>query len=173
MVRRLHCLSLSFVLTESPEEHSMLDETATARIERMASVARKGERMPRVAVAEDDPDMRTMVGDALRQDGYRVIELANGADLLVRIAHQYRYHEPDDALDLIVSDVRMPVINGLEILRGLRNAHCQTPVVLMTAFGDSATRDEAQKLDAVILDKPLELAVLRAEVRRLLAARAA
>ena len=151
----------------------MLDETATARIERMASVARKGERMPRVAVAEDDPDMRTMVGDALRQDGYRVIELANGADLLVRIAHQYRYHEPDDALDLIVSDVRMPVINGLEILRGLRNAHCQTPVVLMTAFGDSATRDEAQKLDAVILDKPLELAVLRAEVRRLLAARAA
>jgi hypothetical protein len=40
----------------------------------------------------------------------------------------------------------------------------------MTAFGDSATRDEAEKLDAVILDKPLEIAVLRAEVRRLLAA---
>ena len=123
----------------------------------------------RVVVAEDDADMRTMVADALRRDGHQVIELANGGELLVRIAHQYRRLEPAARVDLYVSDVRMPVVSGLEILRGLRDAHCTTPVILMTAFGDAQTRAEAESLGAVLMDKPLRLEDLRKEVLRLLA----
>jgi CheY-like chemotaxis protein len=126
---------------------------------------------PRVAVAEDDADMRALVADALRRDGCRVIELSDGAQLLVRIARQYRHSEPAEPLDLIVSDVRMPVITGLEILRGLRDAHCTTPVILMTAFGDPSTRHEAEALGAVLMDKPLHLADLREAARRALAHR--
>jgi two-component system response regulator (stage 0 sporulation protein F) len=122
----------------------------------------------RIAVAEDDGDMRSLVADALRLDGHRVVELSSGAELLIRVARQYRQLDPADPLDLIVSDVRMPVVTGLEILRGLRDAHCVTPVVLMTAFGDPATRREAESLGAVLLDKPLRLAELRQEVRKLL-----
>jgi two-component system cell cycle response regulator CpdR len=124
----------------------------------------------RIALAEDDADMRAMVADALRRDGHHVIELATGADLLVCIARLYRQRDPDAPLDLLVSDIRMPVVTGMEILRGIRDAHLVIPVILMTAFGDAATRREAESLDAVLLEKPLSLSDLRGEVRRLLAA---
>jgi CheY-like chemotaxis protein len=122
-----------------------------------------------IAVAEDDDDMRDIVVGALQRDGHRVIELSNGVQLLLQLAHQYRRYEPHPRIDLIVSDVRMPAMTGLEILRGLRSGRCPTPVILMTAFGDAETRAEAESLGAVMLDKPLSLADLRREVYRLLA----
>jgi DNA-binding response OmpR family regulator len=146
----------------------MLDETATARIERMAHMVGRQDLAPRIVVAEDDPDMRALVADTLRRDGYDVTELPNGGELLVRIGRQYRREEPAAPIDLLVSDIRMPVITGLAILRGLREAHSTMPVVLMSAFADAAIRSEAESLDAVLLDKPLSPSVLRAEVRRLL-----
>jgi CheY-like chemotaxis protein len=121
-----------------------------------------------IAVAEDDADMRDIVAGALRRDGYGVIELPTGVALLFQLAHQYRRYEPHPRIDLIVSDLRMPTMTGLEILRGLRQGRCPTPFILMTAFGDPETRREAQSLGAVMLDKPLSLADLRREVRRLL-----
>ena len=126
-------------------------------------------RPARIAVAEDDREMRSLVAEALRRDGHDVTELVDGATLLVRIARQYRIKEPAEKLDLVVSDIRMPVISGIAILKGLRDAHCATPVILMTAFGDEATRREAEKLGAVLFDKPFKLAVLRQAVRDLLA----
>jgi CheY-like chemotaxis protein len=130
-------------------------------------------RSLRVVVAEDNPDMRTLVADGLRADGYDVTELASGAALLIFIARTYRSKEHDgvEAPDLIVSDVRMPVMSGLQIVRGIRDANWTTPVILMTAFGDAQTRREAEALDAVLLDKPLRMADLRAEVHRLLETR--
>ncbi len=125
-------------------------------------------RAARIVVAEDDAEIRTLVADALRSDGHLVQEVADGGALLVRIAHQFRCYEPEDPADLFVSDVRMPVITGLAILRGLRNAHNATPFLLITAFGDPTTRREAQSLGAVLVEKPLYLDDLRDEVRRLL-----
>ncbi|HEY2512655.1 MAG TPA: response regulator [Polyangiaceae bacterium] len=123
-----------------------------------------------VAVAEDDDDMRQLVADALRRDGLRVLEFSNGVQLLMRLAHQSRRYEPHPRIDLIVSDVRMPTMTGLEILRGLRSGGCRTPVIVMTAFGDPETRREVESLNAVLLDKPLSLADLGREVRRMLEA---
>jgi DNA-binding NtrC family response regulator len=123
----------------------------------------------RIAVAEDDREMRSLVAEGLRKDGHEVTELVDGATLLVRIARQYRIKEPAERLDLVVSDIRMPVITGLAILKGLRDAHCTTPVILMTAFGDAATQREAEALDAVLFNKPFKLDVLRRTVRDLLA----
>ena len=146
----------------------MVHDDRGARSESTVRLAGPRPNPARVVVAEDDADMRTLVAEALRLDGHRVIELSDGAELLIRIARQYRQLEPAEPLDLIVSDIRMPVVTGLEILRGLRDAHCRTPVLLMTAFGDAVTRREAESLGAVMLDKPLRLADLREEVRRLL-----
>jgi DNA-binding response OmpR family regulator len=127
-------------------------------------------RAPRVLVAEDDVEMRAIVADALRGDGYDVVELVDGGRLLVEIAARMKA-EVDaaaESVDLIVSDVRMPVCTGLQILAALRDAHWRTPVVLMTAFGDETTRRHAQTLAAVLLDKPFEMDQLRAVVARLL-----
>ncbi len=121
-----------------------------------------------VVVAEDDPDMRHLVSECLRRDEHDVLEVGDGGRLLVRIGRQYRRDDPEPHIDLIVTDVRMPLITGLEILRGLRAAECTTPVVLMTAFSDRETRREATDLRAVLLEKPFAMAQLRAVARRLL-----
>lgn len=125
----------------------------------------------RIVLAEDDVDMRHLVADSLRVDGYQVTELSDGAQLLLRITRHYRLREQADGIDLIVSDIRMPVITGLAVLKGLRDAHCRTPVILMTAFGDQATRRAASDLDAVLFDKPFKMADLRAAVRQVLGTR--
>ncbi len=121
-----------------------------------------------VVVAEDDPDMRSLVSECLRRDDHRVLEVGDGGRLLVRIGRQYRRGEPEPHIDLIVADVRMPLITGLEILRGLRAAHCSTQVILMTAFGSADLRREAGDLGAVLLDKPFAMSLLRATAHELL-----
>ncbi len=125
-------------------------------------------RRPRVLVAEDDAEMRRLVADALRKDGYDIVEESDGGRLLVRIAAIYSFRRTSDPVDLIVSDVRMPVCSGLDILKGLRDAHWQTPVILMTAFGDAETRARAESLGAHLFDKPFTMQALRAKVRELL-----
>jgi DNA-binding response OmpR family regulator len=125
-------------------------------------------RHPCVVVAEDDPEMRSLVAQCLRRDSLDVYEVGDGARLLVRIGRQYRTLDPEQRIDLIVTDLRMPVVTGLAILRGLRAATCTTPVILMTAFGDDAVRREAAELGAVLLDKPFPMADLRATARELL-----
>src|SRR5579859_1845641 len=90
----------------------------------------------RVIVAEDDAEMRDLIAMALRKDGYEVSVVADGAKLLVEVVTR----PAELALDLIVSDLRMPVSSGLQILKGLRDAGWNTPFVLLTAFGDEQTR---------------------------------
>jgi len=122
--------------------------------------------MPRIVLAEDDADQRTLVSSALRERGYDVVEEPDGGRLLVRVASLY---EPNAiAIDLIISDVRMPVCTGLDILTGIRSARWATPVILMTAFANDVVRSRARRLGAVILDKPFPLAALEGHVERML-----
>lgn len=122
----------------------------------------------RILVAEDDAEMRRIVADTLREDGYDVVELADGGRLLVDIAARMKEGAAVDAVDLIVSDVRMPICTGLQILEVLRQAHWHTPVILMTAFGDRATRKHAEDLLAILFDKPFDMDDLRTAVANLL-----
>ena len=110
--------------------------------------------------------MRRLVVEALQRDGCHVEAVPDGGRLLVEIAHQL----PQDfeAIDLIVSDIRMPVASGLQIVEAMRKAHCWTPVILMTAFGDDQTRAHAEMLGAVLFDKPFDLDDLRTAVMSLL-----
>jgi DNA-binding response OmpR family regulator len=117
----------------------------------------------RVMVAEDDPEMRRLVADALRKDGYEVVEVPNGGRMLVQVTDEcFRASMP--TIDLIVSDVRMPVCSGLEIVRAIRDSGWMVPVILMTAFGDDETRDRAAAMNALLFDKPFQLDDLRTAV---------
>jgi DNA-binding NtrC family response regulator len=66
---------------------------------------------------------------------------------------------------LIISDVRMPGVSGLDVLATLRREDWSTPVILMTAFGDLETRAEARRLGAkALFDKPFDVDDLRTAV---------
>jgi len=123
----------------------------------------------RVVVAEDDPEMRALVVSALRKYGHEVVEVNDGGRLLVWIAREFTAVGSPCAVDLIVSDIRMPVCTGLQIVQSLRAAQWEIPVILMTAFPDLETRALALAMDALVLDKPFLMSDLRAAARSMLA----
>ncbi len=110
--------------------------------------------------------MRSLIVMALRKDGFDVTEVADGMRLLVHVIA--RDADPERAFDLIISDLRMPVTSGLQILRGLRNSGWTVPFILCTAFGDEPIRKDAERLGAIYFDKPFELDDLRDVVRGVL-----
>ena len=120
---------------------------------------------PCIIVAEDDSDLRELIARALERSGFRVIECANGADLLVQI-------EPflsGEGLDVqgVVTDIRMPGVTGLSVLEGIYALGGELPVFVMTAFGSPETHARATELGAVcVLDKPFDIAELVAIVTR-------
>lgn len=111
--------------------------------------------------------MRRLIVEALSEDGNEVHPVADGGRLLVELTHGATCNY--EHVDLIVSDIRMPVCSGLQIVEVLRRAHCFVPIVLMTAFGDAQTRAHAELLGAILFDKPFALDDLRTAVVSLLA----
>ncbi len=121
----------------------------------------------RILVAEDDAQMRYLIVDVLRRDGYEVVQADDGEQFITTIAS--RYMLPEICFDLIVCDIRMPGPSGLEVLRAIRETDWGVPVIVMTAFGDGETRAEVEDMGAMLFDKPFDMGDLRAAVGRLLA----
>jgi DNA-binding response OmpR family regulator len=126
-------------------------------------------RHARILVAEDDLEMRRLVIESLRVDGHEAVDVSDGGQLLRQLTSLYRLRPDPEPIDMVVTDIRMPVCSGLEIVQGLRDADWTTPVVIMTAFGDAQTRAQAARLGAVLLDKPFKMMTLRSIVSDLLA----
>jgi len=121
---------------------------------------------PTILLVEDDRDMREMLAIALRRDGYTVIEAANGDDAIEWLGIGTLEGEPRRWPSLLVSDVCLPYLSGLDILEGLSLAGKRLPIVLITGFGDTATHQRALQLGATcVLDKPFELSDFRLAVR--------
>ncbi len=115
-----------------------------------------------IALAEDDPALRELIAAALELDGHRVLQLGNGNALMLAVQ---KILIQEGELDLLISDVRMPGLSGLDALKLLRASQLRIPIILITAFSDLWTRTEATRYGARLLDKPLELGVLRKLVR--------
>jgi CheY-like chemotaxis protein len=110
-----------------------------------------------VLLAEDDLELRKLIATTLRDGGYEVVEAANGMELLDSLELTVARRSPY----AIVSDVRMPLLSGMDVLAVIRASSTEVPVILITAFGDSDTHHEAHDLGAVgILDKPFDLSAL-------------
>jgi two-component system chemotaxis response regulator CheY len=120
-------------------------------------------------VADDDSEFRGLVAEALRAEGYDVVEEGDGGRLLVRVAAIYSCGAAADPIDLIVSDYCMPICSGLDILKGLRKARWTTPFILMTGFGDDDLFASARHLGALVMTKPFGATDLLDRVRSLLA----
>lgn len=146
-----------------------IDEAPTNRNIDVASFRRRlyTPSRARVLLAEDDRDMRDMIAACLREDGYEVVVANDGGELLVRLATAFITGDAKETHDVIVSDIRMPVCSGLQVLEGIRRANWTTPVLLMTAFGDDETRARVEKQGGVLFDKPFDLDDLRTAVLHL------
>jgi CheY-like chemotaxis protein len=119
----------------------------------------------RVLLAEDDTAMRALLAGTLRRAGLDVVEACSGFELLDRLAGGL-VDEERVRFDLIISDVRMPGFDGLNILASLRQRSINIPVILITAFGTTAIHAAAADLGAfALLDKPFDIDDLMTLVR--------
>ncbi|WP_374604039.1 sigma-54-dependent transcriptional regulator [Niveibacterium sp.] len=112
-----------------------------------------------ILVVEDDPDIRDAVAFTLETAGHTVTAVGDGTAALAALDR--------DAFNLVVSDLRMQPMDGLQLLDAIRAGHPQLPVMLMTAYGDVGTAVAAMRAGACdFLLKPFEPAVLLDQVRR-------
>jgi DNA-binding response OmpR family regulator len=112
----------------------------------------------RILLVEDDRDVAEYVRQDLEHEGYAVSVCHDGADGL-RVAG-------GNPFDIIVLDVMLPFLDGLEVTRRLRRAHVRTPILLLT--GRDAPEDIVRGLDAGAddyLTKPFSFEVLLARIR--------
>jgi DNA-binding NtrC family response regulator len=120
----------------------------------------------RIMLADDDLDFRCALADALRADGFEVIDLPDGVSVSVFLDSTAR-DDASPAIDALVTDLRMPHVSGLMLLEQLERLHLDLPVVMITGFDDIATRCEASALGVVaLLTKPFELSELEAILDR-------
>src|SRR5277367_375593 len=118
----------------------------------------------RVLIVDDEPNVRLMLETALASVGYEVIEAADGHAALELL------RGPDFRCDLVLLDLLMPRIDGMELLRRLRALGNVVPVVILTAHGSIPEAVEAMKLGAIdFLTKPTTPDALRRVVADVIA----
>ncbi|WP_407049510.1 response regulator [Methyloraptor flagellatus] len=120
--------------------------------------------MARILLAEDDDSVRAFVKRALEFDGHEILPVEDGATALEVLARE------NGRFDLIVSDIKMPVMDGIALALNSARDYPTLPIVLMTGFADQ--RERAHGLDHLVRDvvlKPFTLADIRRTVGSALA----
>jgi two-component system, NtrC family, response regulator AtoC len=123
----------------------------------------------RILVADDEPNLRRVLVTLLRRDGYEVVQASNGAEAIEMLSQE---------IDVVITDLRMPEADGMEVLRSASRGFPQVPVIMITAYGSVGQAVEAIKAGAFdYIEKPFEQDLIRAivdkAVRQAMANRAA
>lgn len=121
---------------------------------------------PVILLAEDNAELRGLLRQILLRDGNDVIEVCNGGEVIDYLASALLSDSTHPLPDVIVSDIRMPRFNGLDVLRAVAAIDPCTPVVLITAFGDDLLHETAMRAGAhAVIDKPFDTTTLREVVK--------
>jgi CheY-like chemotaxis protein len=117
-----------------------------------------------ILVVDDEPDVEALFRQQFRRDlraGRFVMDFAQSAAMALR-----RIGEAADAtLILILSDINMPEMSGLELLPKAKALRPDVPVIMITAYGDAETKRRALERGAeALLTKPIDFAALRSEI---------
>jgi two-component system, NtrC family, response regulator PilR len=131
--------------------------TATPSIDAQTNVEESVKS--RILIVDDEPSMREMLRIVLRRDGYDVTVAANGTqaiDILKR-----------ERVDLLLSDIRMPDVSGVDVLRTAKDVNHDLIAFMMTAFASTDTAVEAMRLGAAdYFTKPFSMDEMRLKVRQ-------
>ncbi len=133
---------------------------------RPASVVQMSTKKPVILIADDDPEILTMLGIRLSKKGYQVLEAVDGNQTL-SLAHK---HHPD----LVLLDVMMPGRNGWEVAKELRSADefANVGIVMLTAIGEKVNEMTSPLYGAdAYVDKPFDFSELEAKIKDVLSAR--
>jgi len=110
---------------------------------------------------DDEPKIREVVGETLKEGGFKVSCFANGIDCLRRLTSQ--------KCDLLITDVKMPEMDGMELLKQVKSISPWLPVLLITGYGDIPTALRAVRAGAAnFIEKPLQRDSLLLAIRSVL-----
>src|SRR5207342_1925748 len=129
----------------------------------MSSAAQRAEpapdqRQPRILVVDDERSMRELLAIVLRREGYEVLLAENGKSAIATLER-----EP---IDLLISDIKMPDLSGVEVLRAAKRIDQDILAIMITAFASTETAVEAMRLGACdYLSKPFDIDLLKMKVR--------
>jgi len=116
----------------------------------------------KIAIADDDPETLDLLGDILSCPTTVIYKAASGSELVMLIAQQGPF-------DLIVTDVDMPWLNGIDAIRSARGSEVQSPVLVISGLSRPGLADEVERLgNARLLRKPICVSALRKAVSELL-----
>jgi two-component system, cell cycle response regulator CpdR len=122
--------------------------------------------MSRVLIADDEDSMRALVSRAVAMDGHDTVTAQDGAEALEILSQQ------QGAFDLLLTDIQMPVMDGIALALTVARDFPDLTILLMTGFADQ--RERASGLDAIVHDvvtKPFSVADIRTAVADALAAK--
>ncbi|MBI3587222.1 MAG: response regulator [Ignavibacteriales bacterium] len=115
----------------------------------------------RILVVDDEDALRTVLSSELEGEGYKVNTAADGAEAITILKSQ--------AFDLILLDIKMPNVDGFEVLKFVKDNHPTTKVIMLTGFADLKNAIESKKLGAEdFVSKPYDLVDLLTTVERVL-----
>jgi CheY-like chemotaxis protein len=120
--------------------------------------------MARILIAEDEEPVRTLIKRALAEEGHFVAETADGSEALDRLQSER------DGFDLLLADIKMPVMDGIALALAVARDFPKLPILLMTGYADQ--RERVSGLEALICDvisKPFALAEIKFAVASALA----
>ena len=122
--------------------------------------------MARILVAEDDAGVRLLVTRALRLEGHSVVAVEDGEYALERLV------EDDGAYDLLLSDIRMPAMTGIELAHATHRHWPDLTILLMTGYAEQReAAEDLMRIVAGVVDKPFTLSEIRDRVRTALGPR--
>jgi two-component system cell cycle sensor histidine kinase/response regulator CckA len=113
-----------------------------------------------VLVVDDEATIRRFAARVLAEHGFEVHQAANGAEALDLA------QGADNRIDVVVSDIVMPRLNGVELMRQLALVRPQLPVILMSGYAGPQLAERGMEAPCSILAKPFSAEALVAEVRR-------
>ena len=121
--------------------------------------------MARILLVDDEEAVRGFLKRGLELDGHAITTAIDGADALDRLTENH------GAFDLLLTDIRMPIMDGIALALAAKRDYPGLTILLMTGFADQ--RERARGLQAIVADvltKPFSLADLRGVVARVLSA---
>jgi two-component system cell cycle response regulator CpdR len=122
--------------------------------------------MPRVLIADDEESMRMLVARAIAMDGHDTVTAQDGAEALEILIRE------DGAFDVLLTDIQMPVMDGIALALAAARDFPNVTILLMTGFADQ--RERASGLNAIahdVITKPFSVADVRSAVAAALTAR--
>ena len=115
----------------------------------------------KILIVDDDPQICDTLSDILDDEGYQVVTACDGHEALEKIR--------TGAFNLVITDIKMPIMDGMALLKAIEKSHADIEVIVITSYGNEGQQVEATRLGAYeYLNKPLNLDQLKNIIARAL-----